>query len=88
MSESIVRQDINGLLDSWIEAERNGVQFPVPFDLAYPMAGYTRKDSAKRYLPKSAQGGLYHVSRINNWTRSTPLTRLGKRLTRCRPIAC
>ena len=34
--------------------------------MAYPIAGYSRKDSAKRYLPKSAQGGLYHVSRIES----------------------
>jgi hypothetical protein len=57
--------DIKSLLDSWIEAERNGVQFPVPFDMAYPMAGYTRKDNAKRALPKSSQGELYLTSRIN-----------------------
>lgn len=63
---TIVPTDIAGLLDSWIEAERNGVEFPVPFDLAYPMAGYARKDSAKRYLPKSASGILYHVSRIES----------------------
>lgn len=66
MNSSIKADSITSLLDSWIEAERNGVKFPVPFDMAYPIAGYSRKDSAKRYLPKSAQGGLYHVSRIES----------------------
>jgi hypothetical protein len=55
MSESIVRQDINGLLDSWIEAERNGVQFPVPFDLAWQMAGYSKKANAKQSGLKGLQ---------------------------------
>jgi len=71
MSLNIVKQDIASLLDGWIEAERNGVQFPVPFDAAYPMAGYSRKDSAKRSLPKTAQGKLYHVSR--NETKGRPI---------------
>lgn len=47
MSDLIV-SNIEQLLEGWIEAERNGVQFPVPFDMAWPMAGYSRKDSAKR----------------------------------------
>jgi hypothetical protein len=64
MTSNIVQHDIASLLDGWIEAERNGVKFPVPFEAAYSMAGYARKDSAKRYLPKTAQGILYHVSSI------------------------
>ena len=36
-------------------------RFPVPFDMAWTIAGYSRKDSAKRYLPKAYQGELYHV---------------------------
>lgn len=47
---TIVQQDITTLLDGWIEAERNGVLFPVPFDLAWGIAGYSRKDNAKRRL--------------------------------------
>jgi hypothetical protein len=66
--------DIKSLLDSWIEAERNGVQFPVPFDMAYPMAGYTRKDNAKRALPKSSQGELYLTSRIE--TKGRPVEQI------------
>jgi len=61
---TIVRQDIASLLDGWIEAERNGVKFPVPFEAAYSMAGYARKDNAKRSLPKSAHGILYLISSI------------------------
>jgi phage anti-repressor protein len=50
MIDSIVQQDIATLLDGWIEAERNGIEFPVPFDLAWGIAGYSRKDHAKRRL--------------------------------------
>lgn len=64
MSNITVSADIRQLLEQWSESERNGVQFPVPFDMAWPMAGYSRADSAKRYLPKAARDGLYHVSRI------------------------
>ena len=61
MASDIVRFDVSNLIDGWTEAERNGEQFPVPFEKAWPMAGYARKDSAKRYLPKSSAGKLYHV---------------------------
>lgn len=50
MTNSIVQQGITALLDSWIEAERKGVEFPVPFDAAWRMAGYSTKASAKRYI--------------------------------------
>lgn len=50
------------LIDRWLREEQNGCQFPVDFDLAWKIAGYARKDSAKRYLPKAAQGEFFHVS--------------------------
>ena len=62
MANEIVRQDLQSLIDDWIEMERNGTEYPVPFESAWTIAGYSRKDSAKRYLPKSALGKLYHVS--------------------------
>lgn len=56
MANSIVQgSDIAGLLEGWIEAERNGAEFPVPFDLAWGIAGYSMKHHGKRKLvsPKS-----------------------------------
>jgi phage anti-repressor protein len=50
MSTNIVQQDIATLLDGWIQAERNGVQFPVPFEAAWKIAEYSTKASAKRYI--------------------------------------
>lgn len=50
MSQLTVQQNIQSLIDGWIEAERNGTQFPVSFDLAWPMAGYSTKSNAKRKL--------------------------------------
>ena len=61
MADEIVRHDVQALIDGWMQLEREGVQFPVPFDDAWAIAGYARKDSAKRYLPKSSAGKLYHV---------------------------
>ena len=40
--------DVSALLNCWLEAERNGELFPVPFDDAWKMAGYGRKSTAKR----------------------------------------
>lgn len=34
----------------WLQAELDGVAFPVDFDIAWQMAGYARKDHAKRRL--------------------------------------
>ena len=52
MSDSIVpiSSDITTLIDQWMEAERNGEQFPVPFEAAWAIAGYSTKASAKRAL--------------------------------------
>lgn len=58
----IIASDIQSLLDSWIEMEKNGNKFPVPFDLAYSMAGYSHKRTAKAKLPKPMLGKLYAVS--------------------------
>jgi hypothetical protein len=60
MTNNIVRQDVATLLDGWIEAERNGVGFPVPLELAASIAGYSRKDVAKRKLKPSMEGKLFH----------------------------
>jgi phage anti-repressor protein len=57
---SIVTQDLNQLIDSWLESENNGVKFPVPFDIAWQIAGYSRKDSAKRKLLKLSEGNDFH----------------------------
>jgi anti-repressor protein len=48
MSNSIVSQDLSSMLDGWIEAERSGIEFPVPFDVAWTLAGYSNKANAKR----------------------------------------
>jgi len=44
------QQDYQTLINEWLEAEQNGTEFPVPFEQAWQIAGYSRKDSAKRKL--------------------------------------
>jgi hypothetical protein len=58
---SIVSENINQLVDQWLEAENKGIKFPVPFDIAWQMAGYSNKANAKRSLPKAAQGELFII---------------------------
>ncbi len=61
---AIVTQEINGLLDSWIEAERNGVEFPVPFEAAWRMAEYSTKANAKQSGLKALKKGKQFSSEI------------------------
>jgi phage anti-repressor protein len=42
--------DLQSLVAKWIEDEKNGEQFPVDFDIAWYIAGYATKASAKRAL--------------------------------------
>lgn len=61
MHEAIVNQNVFELVDRWLEAEANGEKFPVPFDIAWSIAGYSRKDSAKRKLAKFSKGADFHT---------------------------
>jgi anti-repressor protein len=58
MTELIVRQDITGLLDSWIEAERNGVLFPVPLHEHWNIAGHKYKKNAFELVESLLEEGL------------------------------
>jgi|LakMenE18May11ns_1017448.scaffolds.fasta_scaffold9929504_4 phage anti-repressor protein len=53
-------ENIQALIDKWLEQERNGVRFPVDFETAWYIAGYSRKDSAKRKLSKMTEGTDFH----------------------------
>jgi phage anti-repressor protein len=56
MTDSIVVQDTQALIDLWIEAERYGNPFPVDFDLAWDIAGYSTKGNAKKKLVAASSG--------------------------------
>lgn len=44
---AIVKQDdLSTLIECWVKDEMEGVQFPVPFDLVWQMAGYHDKATA------------------------------------------
>jgi hypothetical protein len=45
--------DYSKLVDRWLKAEKEGELYPVEFDLAWKIAGYSRKDVAKRKLTGS-----------------------------------
>lgn len=46
----LVSDDIATLIDRWIDLEQKGEQFPVPFDMAWQIAGYSTKGNGKRKL--------------------------------------
>jgi hypothetical protein len=58
---NLVNFNVERLIEQWYQQEQDGVQFPVPFDIAWQIAGYSRKDSAKRRLPKRLQDKLFHI---------------------------
>lgn len=42
--------DVQNLVDNWLKLESEGEQFPVNFDIAWKIAGYSTKANAKRKL--------------------------------------
>jgi hypothetical protein len=56
------QESFSGIVERWLKAEENGEQFPVEFDIAWQIAGYRRKDIAKRKLTKLSQGNDFHQS--------------------------
>ena len=68
--------DIQVLIENWLKAEQEGEQFPVDFDIAWQIAGYSRKDSAKRYLPKTSLHKLYHVEVVKSKGRPKQVIKL------------
>ena len=51
MTNSILSENsVQQLIEQWLQQEKDGVKFPVDFDVAWKIAGYSRKDSAKRAL--------------------------------------
>jgi len=56
MSNQIVQRDTQNLMDGWIEAEEQGEVFPVPFDTAWAIAGYSTKANAKRGIKDLIEG--------------------------------
>lgn len=45
-----IQNDYQGLVEDWLKAESEGERFPVPFDIAWQIAGYSTKGKGKRRL--------------------------------------
>lgn len=66
MSE-LIKSDISSLLDSWIEAEKNGVQFPVPLHEHWNIAGHRKRQDAFNLLESRQEDGFdYLRSTVNS----------------------
>lgn len=59
MTIDIIKHDIKALLDAWIQAEDNGVEFPVPFNTAWRIAEFSSKGNTRKKLPKHGRVKLY-----------------------------
>ncbi len=63
----IVRQDIASLLDGWIQAERSGVEFPVPLHDYWNIAGHKKTQDAFKLLESRQEDGFdYLRSTVNS----------------------
>lgn len=58
MPNNIVQQDIATLLDGWIQAERSGVQFPVPLHEHWSIAGHSAKQDAFKLVESRQEEGF------------------------------
>lgn len=66
MTENIIRQDVTELLDGWIEAERNGIQFPVPLHDNWSIAGHKKVQDVFNLLETRQEEGFdYLRSAVN-----------------------
>lgn len=65
-SELQLSESVRSQVDDWIKQERDGVPFPVPFESAWPMAGYTTKANATRKLKNLKAGFDFSSNRMKN----------------------
>jgi phage anti-repressor protein len=69
MTTGIVRHDVHALIEEWIQTEQDGVEFPVPFDTAWGIAGYSTKANAKRGLKGLREGKHFSSEVMKNGQR-------------------
>lgn len=72
MSKSIVTTNVSSLIDQWMEAEQNGEQFPVDFDIAWRLAGYSTKQKAQNKLKYLKEGEDFLTDRLKTPTGGRP----------------
>lgn len=86
----MITLDEQSLVQQWLEAEKNGEQFPVDFNIAWTMAGYSRKDHAKRRLETELSLGTdFAFLKSGEWTqqgRSSDLIQLTCDKARKEPV--
>jgi len=63
------QESFSGIVERWLRAEENGEQFPVDFDTAWQLAGYSRKSVAKRRLLRFKQNTDYCTEECKNGQR-------------------
>jgi hypothetical protein len=78
MTLSIVPQDLISMLKRWIEAEQSGVEFPVPFEAAWSIAGYSMKHHGKRRLISAKSQLTEGVDYLTQSGESSPSGRSGE----------
>lgn len=69
---SIVSYDVRDLIDRWMEAESNGERFPVDFDVAWRLAGYSTKQKAQNKLKYLVEGEDFLTDRLKTSTGGRP----------------
>jgi phage anti-repressor protein len=61
MANEIVRQDVQVLVDGWMEAEHDGVAFPVPLHEYWGIAGHQNKQDAFKLAESLLEEGFDYL---------------------------
>ena len=72
MSNLILQDSHAAIIDKWMAQERNGVKFPVDFDIAWKIAGYSTKHKAKNKLKYLSEGEDFSTDRLKSSTGGRP----------------
>lgn len=60
--------DARSYVDEWLKQEQNGERFPVDFDIAWRLAGYSTKQKAQNKLKYLAEGEDFLTDRLKSST--------------------
>lgn len=64
--------NLQTLVEQWMQEEMQGIQFPVDFDVAWKIAGYSTKQKAKNKLKYLTEGEDFLTNRAKTSTGGRP----------------
>jgi phage anti-repressor protein len=69
---SLTNFNVEQLIEQWYQQERKGIQFPVPFNIAWQIVEYSTKGNAKRLLTAKKSHFVVNEDYVINSDKSSP----------------